>query len=243
MVDRITPATTDETRRTVKALTGRDDPLAVETEPFSQWVIEDIAAGPLPDWGKAGARFVLDVAPWERMKLRMLNGAHSTIAYLGLMAGKPHVRDVMADPALARTVRGVMAAAARTLPKDAGLDPAAYADALIARFENPAIAHRCAQIGMDGSQKMPQRIFATVRALLADGQDPSPLAPGVAAWLAVLRDPGSPVSDPLERPLRAAARAPDPVAALGHVEGLDGTDIWRDPRWTDALRNLTARRN
>ncbi|PWJ16140.1 mannitol dehydrogenase family protein [Jannaschia seohaensis] len=236
MVDRITPATTEETLDTIARLTGQRDPLTVETEPFSQWVIEDTAAGPLPDWAAAGAQIVPDVAPWEAMKLRMLNGAHSTIAYLGLVAGHAHVRDVMADAALAPQVRAVMETAARTLPRDAGLDPNGYAEALTARFQNPAIAHRCAQIAMDGSQKLPQRLFATVRDLLDRDMDPSPLAPGIAAWLKVLRDPDLPVSDPLEEPLRAAARASDPVREIGRVDGLAGTEIWQDRRWTNALR-------
>lgn len=233
MVDRITPATTPDTRALVRAQTGEDDPLAVETEPFTQWVIEDAFAGPVPDWKAAGAEIVTDVAPYEMMKLRMLNGAHSALAYMGVLAGHEHVRDVMADGTLAPRVRAVMDAAALTLP--AGLDSAVYADALMDRFANPAIAHRCIQIAMDGSQKMPQRIFATARDLLARDLDAAPLAHAAAAWLTYLRTADT-VDDPLAVPLQSAARADDPVAALALVAGLGGIDLLTDPRWQDAVR-------
>ncbi|MDN3712921.1 hypothetical protein QWZ10_16330 [Paracoccus cavernae] len=105
-----------------------------------------------------GATLTSDVRPYEAMKLRMLNGSHSMLAYAGFLSGRPFVRDVMADPALSLLVRRHLGAAAASLPEGAP-DPAAYAEALVARFQNPAIAHATAQIAMDGSQKMPQRIL------------------------------------------------------------------------------------
>jgi fructuronate reductase len=187
MVDRITPASTDATFTAVREATGLDDPLAVETEPFRQWVIEDRFAGPRPLWDTAGALIVKDVAPYEVMKLRMLNGSHSLIAYLGAVAGLEAVRDVMAVPALRVLVQAHMRAAAATLPPIPGFDPAVYAADLIRRFENPAIRHLCLQIATDGSQKLPPRIFAPAAEALSRGEKAEAFAFATAAWLRFLQ--------------------------------------------------------
>lgn len=233
MVDRITPRATDETRALSEAALGRPDPLATETEPFRQWVIEDAFAGPRPAWEDAGAEVVADVAAHEAMKLRMLNGAHSLIAYAGLRHGHAHVRDVMASPLRGR-VEALMAAAARTLPRH--LDSDGYARALASRFENPAIAHACAQIAVDGSQKLPQRLLAPAVETLAAGGDAAPFAGAVADWMAYLRTEA--LDDPRAEDLRAAMGADDPLAALGRVLGAEG--LFADPCWRDALRTADA---
>ncbi|MCQ8781531.1 mannitol dehydrogenase family protein [Mangrovibrevibacter kandeliae] len=183
MVDRITPAPNDATLGAAERLTGRTDRAAVETEPFSQWVIEDRFPTGRPDWEAGGALFVEDVAPFEAMKLRMLNGAHSMLAYAGFLAGHVHVRDVMADPALAGLVRRHLSAAAATLGTLGGIDLAAYAEALLQRFSNPAIAHATYQIAMDGTEKLPQRIVAPAVDALRAGQSLRPFAFAVAAWM------------------------------------------------------------
>lgn len=241
MVDRITPATTPETLAFVKAATGRDDPLAVETEPFRQWVIEDRFAGPHPDWRAAGALVVTDVAPYEVMKLRMLNGSHSLIAYLGSVAGFESVRDVMAVPDLRAVVAAHMHAAAATLPAIDGFDPSAYAAALVARFENPAIRHLCLQIATDGSQKMPQRIFAAAADALRRGQDGAAFALATAVWLRFLQGRGDrgdvlPLNDPRADALSRAAGTDggDPakaVAAVARCLDLDGVAPFSSPDW------------
>ena len=100
MIDRIVPATTDADRKAVAGISGLDDAAAVVTEPFSQWVIEDRFAGPRPRWDAVGAELVADVAPYETAKLRMLNGAHSALAYRGLLAGYGYVHEAIADPDL-----------------------------------------------------------------------------------------------------------------------------------------------
>lgn len=241
MVDRITPRATEET----VALAGGDG-AAVETEPFRQWVIEDSFAGPRPDWAAAGAQIVPDVAPFEAMKLRMLNGAHSLIAYLGALAGLPAVRDVMADESLRRAARRHMRLAGETLEPAESLDPEAYADALITRFSNPAIDHRCIQIAMDGSQKLPQRIFAPVRAQLAAGRDIDSFALALAAWIkfAEGRDEQRDTlefNDPLAEPIRVAlaAAGPSPAARVAAIAGLRG--LAHDDALDDArLRDATA---
>ncbi len=179
MVDRITPAATPQTLADAADLTGCTDLAAVETEPFCQWVIEDHFPLGRPDWEAAGVIFVTDVAPYEAMKLRMLNGTHSMLAYAGFHSGHQYVRDAMADPALAALVRRHFSAARSTLAPMAGFDAGRYADDLATRFENPSIAHQTFQIAMDGSEKMPQRIFSAV----SKAQDLRPFAFATAAWL------------------------------------------------------------
>ncbi len=183
MVDRITPAATERTFDDAERLAGVRDPAAVETEPFSQWIIEDNFAAGRPAWDAAGALFVGDVAPYEKMKLRMLNGAHSLIAYAGFIAGHECVADAMRDEALARLVDRQMRAAASTLPPVPGIDLAAYRNDLLARFSNPAIRHLTYQIAMDGTEKLPQRILAPLGEMLARGKDGTPYAFAIAAWM------------------------------------------------------------
>lgn len=183
MVDRITPASTQVTLDDAQRLTGVSDPLAVETEPFLQWVIEDRFAQGRPDWDDAGALFVEDVAPFEAMKLRMLNGTHSLLAWMGLAAGHEYVRDAIADPAIARAAQTHLQAAAQTLPPVPGINPAEYAADLLARFRNPAIAHRLEQIAMDGTQKLPPRILGPAAQLLAVEGDTDSFARVTAAWI------------------------------------------------------------
>lgn len=183
MVDRITPASTAATLDDARDKTGLADLAAVETEPFSQWVIEDRFPEGRPDWGAAGALLVEDVAPYERMKLRMLNGAHSLIAYMGHVAGVVYVRDVMRDRSMVSLVERHLRDAAGTLAPLAGIDFSVYAKALIERFSNPAIAHETYQIAMDGTEKMPQRIFAPAVACLERGACARSYAFAVAAWM------------------------------------------------------------
>lgn len=183
MVDRITPAKTDVTLNDAAAMTGCTDLAAIETEPFSQWVIEDHFPTGRPNWEAGGALFVADVAPYENMKLRMLNGAHTMLAYAGFLSGRRFVSDVMADENLAVLVRRHLAAAANTLDPLDGMDLAAYADSLVARFENPTIAHQTYQIAMDGSEKLPQRIIAPALSAIERGQSLAPFAFVVAVWM------------------------------------------------------------
>ncbi|WP_454288706.1 mannitol dehydrogenase family protein [Rhizobium arsenicireducens] len=183
MVDRITPAVTPETLATAEQLTGCRDLAAVETEAFHQWVIEDHFPGGRPAWEKAGAIFVSDVTPYERMKLTMLNGSHSMLAYAGFLAGHHYVRDVMADDSLAALVRRHLSSAAAVLPPLCGIDLAAYGQALAERFENPTIAHETYQIAMDGTEKLPQRLLAPAVLALEAGLPVRPFAFAVAAWM------------------------------------------------------------
>ncbi|PTW58972.1 fructuronate reductase [Breoghania corrubedonensis] len=241
MVDRITPAATAETRETAARLTGCEDLGAVETESFFQWVIEDDFPQGRPDWDAVGAIFTDNVAPFETMKLRMLNGCHSMLAYAGFHAGAACVRDVMADPALARLVDRHLTAAAATLPEVPGIDLHAYASALVRRFENPSIAHETFQIAMDGSEKMPQRIFAAVTQARARHVDVRPFVFATAAWARHISGathdcPPYELRDPRASSLRALAygrSASQIVEALRHAEFVpqdlgDDSAFWDD---------------
>lgn len=183
MVDRITPAPNAATLTRAQELLGVADLGAVETEDFCQWVIEDHFPTGRPNWDIAGAIFTQDVAKFEEMKLHMLNGAHSMLAYVGFHAGHTFVRDVMQDGQMVRLITRHLHAAAQTLCPIEVIDFETYAQELLERFRNPAIAHETYQIAMDGSEKMPQRVFAPAAKALAQGHDPRPFAFATAAWL------------------------------------------------------------
>lgn len=245
MVDRITPASTPATLADARRLTGIEDSLAVETEPFLQWVIEDNFAQGRPDWDRAGALFVQDVTPYEAMKLRMLNGTHSLLAWLGLAAGHEYVRDAIADPAIARAAQIHLEAAARTLAPVPGVEPADYAAALLARFRNRAIAHRLEQIAMDGTQKLPPRILNPATEVLARGGDTDSFARVTAGWVWHAAQ-HRPLRDPRAEEINARlADVPrDPVAltaALMALPGLVPPPLRDDPVWNRQVAAHVAR--
>lgn len=215
MVDRITPATTDALRAEV-AEAGLPCAAPVETEAFTEWVIEDFA-GTRPDWSAAGATFVSDVAPHELRKLRMLNGAHSFLAYAGTLAGFTFVHQAIADPALRAGARRIMDEASATLPDRTATDAPAYAEALIRRFENPSLNHRLRQIAMDGSQKLPQRMVATWGDRDAMGLASPGIEAGLKAWVDFVAQEtraGRALDDPLANDLARAAEQPSELLGL-----------------------------
>ena len=216
MIDRIVPATTDADRAGVAAaLGGLADEACVVTEPFSQWVIEDRFAAPRPRWEVVGAQLVAEVAPYETAKLRMLNGAHSLLAYCGLRAGHTYVHEAIADPDLRSLAEQLMRnEAAPTITPAPGQDLAAYADALIARFANPSLNHRLIQIAMDGSQKIPQRWLETLANNEAQGRTCPAIREGLSAWIHHLQGHNGPVDDPLADKLSRAAKSTEPMTAL-----------------------------
>ena len=184
MVDRIVPATEEADIAALAAAIGLEDRAMVRAEAFTQWVIEDrFAAGERPDFEAAGVLIAHDVAPWEEAKLRLLNGAHSGIAYLGALAGIEFVHEVVARSGGRRFVEALWDEAETTLSPPPGLDLAAYRAALMTRFADPGLRHRTRQIAMDGSQKLPQRLLAPIVARLARGQEIETLALAVAAWM------------------------------------------------------------
>jgi len=208
MVDRIVPATTDADRARIAAELRVEDAWPVMTEPFRQWVVEDDFPSGRPAWEKFGVTMVGDVGPFEDMKLRLLNGAHSAIAYLGLLSGHATVDRAFADPAIRQFVDALWAEAIPTLPEDAGLDTSAYTAELAERFSNTALAHRTAQIANDGSQKLPQRIVASAIECLEAGTEFVHLTLVVAAWIAACAARGKTLpenhfTDPLDAALTA----------------------------------------
>lgn len=224
MVDRIVPSPTDTDRDRAAQLLGLRDEAALITEPFTQWVIEDDFAGPRPAWELAGAQLVADVRPFETAKLRMLNGAHSALAYLGLERGHRFVHEAVADPELRPVIETLMRVeAAATLVRDPELDPDLYADALLRRFGNTSLPHRLAQIAQDGSQKIPQRWLVSLAFHQQSGTECPALMTALAAWIRFLRERVLEIGDPRAEELAAlwqGAGQSDIVAALVGPGGL-----------------------
>ncbi|WP_298399679.1 mannitol dehydrogenase family protein [Sphingobium sp.] len=248
MVDRIVPATTPDDIVALAQRIGVEDQAMVKTEPFIQWVIEDRFCGPRPDFG-AGVQVTAAVAPWEEAKLRLLNGAHSGIAYLGGLAGIDHVHEVLALPEARHFVESLWDEAETTLSPPAELDVAAYRRELMARFDNPTLKHRTRQIAMDGSQKLPQRLLATIAARLEAGQGIDALALAVAAWVrwqAGVDDlgQGHQVDDPLAAAmasvLEGAGDAESRVAAILAFDPVIPADLAGNAQFATALTHWLA---
>ena len=221
MVDSITPASDEPLYAAVAETLGLEDRAAVQRERFAQWVIEDIGVPLGPDLAGAGATLTGDVAGYEKAKLRVLNGAHSTLAYLGLLRGHASVAEAMADAELASFVdamirRDIMP----MLPAVPGLDLDAYRVAVLGRFRNPAIVHRLDQIAIDGSQKLPYRLGDTLAANRAAGRMPTHVVAALGAWVAFLiarTQAGLAIADPAGDRLAAAARDADPAMVVARL--------------------------
>lgn len=215
MIDRIVPATTDDDRDALEKILGLRDNAAVMAEPFNQWVIEDNFLRGRPDWDKigAGAMFTDDVEPYELIKLRLLNGSHSLLAYSGYLAGFETVADVMAEPVYAALAENFMATeATNAVVAPDGFDIAGYRAQLLERFSNRALRHRTWQIAMDGSQKIPQRWLGTLRHNLANGYSIELVSFALACWIryvSAVDDSGKAieVSDPLAADLKGLCDA------------------------------------
>jgi fructuronate reductase len=261
MVDRIVPRTTPPDVAAVSAALGLHDAWPVLAEPFFDWAVEDAFAAGRPPWRAQQVRIVDDAAPWEQMKLRLVNGAHSQIAYLGAMAGWATVDAAVRRPELASHVTALLRDEMEpTLPPQVPADRDAYRAALLQRWRNPALAHRCQQIAMDGSQKIPQRWVRPLAERLAEAQPIERLALGVAAWCHYLRgvdEAGAAyaIDDPMADTLRAlqerAHRSSDVRAEArellslhavfgplaGHETLADAVGIWL---WSLRVRGVVA---
>jgi fructuronate reductase len=211
MVDSITPATDTALRDLVADRLGVTDRWPVQREAFTQWVIEDSMRGPQPDWASIGVTITNDVAGFERAKLRLLNGAHSSLAYLGLLAGHEFVAQSMRDPQLASFVRTLMIEdIAPSVSAPRGLDVADYVESVLRRFRNPALRHLLSQIAWDGSQKLPFRLFGTVLDAIEEQRPLARLCTPIAAWLQFVRRKardGEMLVDPLAEQLLEIGRA------------------------------------
>lgn len=244
MVDRIVPRTGPAERALAEELLGVTDAWPVITEPFRQWVIEDRFAGPRPGLGQSGVQFVADVRPYEAMKLRLLNAAHSAMAWLAVPAGIATVDQAIATPAWRDFIQALWRE--EIIP---GLDPdvvaaaPAYCDSLLARFANPGLAHLTAQIAMDGSQKLPLRILSSIRANLLRNLPIDRLALVVAAWVRYLEGIDEQGRDyapdePLLPRLQSLARERDAGAAVRSM--LADKAVFGDLAGNDILAARTA---
>ncbi|WP_380781091.1 mannitol dehydrogenase family protein [Sphingomonas sp. R86520] len=219
MVDSITPASDAALYADVANAIGLEDQAAVQRESFAQWVIEDIAGGLGPDLGAVGATLTTNVASYEKAKLRILNGAHSTLAYVGLLRGAASVADAMQDAVLGGFIDAMIQNdIIPMLPSTPGLDLDAYRAAVLQRFRNPVIVHRLDQIAQDGSQKLPYRLGDTLIANRREGRMPAGIVTAFGAWVAFLMHrarAGTPIVDPAGTRLADAAASgmPDEVVA------------------------------
>lgn len=234
MVDAITPATDDALRARVAKATGFEDAWPIQRERFWQWVVEDdFAPGERPDLAAAGVTLTHDVRGYELAKLRLLNGAHSSLAYLGIERGHGTVAEAMRDPVLAAFVERLMREdIAPSLTPPAGLDVGAYVTTILGRFANPAIAHQLIQIAADGSQKLPYRLLEPIREARRAGRSLERLAVPIAAWLRFV-ERGEGVADPLAA--RLVGKPAREVLGLREVFG----ELADDPTFLDAVLGAT----
>jgi fructuronate reductase len=234
MVDRIVPATTPSLLETAASALGASDLAAVCGEPYSQWVIEDSFAAGRPAWELAGAVMTDDARPWERLKLRTLNGVHSAVAYLGAVAGCSTIASALTLPGMDSAMRSFIASdVAPTLDPPPGVSVVSYGESVLTRFSNAAMGHRTLQVAMDGSQKLPQRVLHTVLDRRSAGGVPRWGALMVAAWMRFVQgvaDDGRslPLDDPLAADIRARLAA-SPCTPEGVVDALLGLSTVFDP--------------
>lgn len=248
MVDRIVPAATPDTLQHIAQQLGVYDPCAIACEPFSQWVIEDNFVNGRPAWDQAGAQFVSDVTPFEMMKLRMLNGSHSFLAWLGYLANYQTIADTMTSTSFRQAVLNLMlreqAPALRMPP---GIDLNRYAESLLTRFSNPSLHHRTGQIAADGSQKLPQRLLDPLREHLAAGSDYRHLLLAIAGWMRYVQgvdEQGNTfnVVDPLAAEYQAIYQQQqtpqERVQALLSIKRIFGSDLPACPSFVTALSEV-----
>ncbi|WP_426000107.1 mannitol dehydrogenase family protein [Caulobacter sp. DWR1-3-2b1] len=249
MVDSITPATDDALRTRVETATGLNDAWPIQREAFTQWVVEDVLDSDAPDLASVGVTLTDDVRGFERAKLRLLNGVHSTLAYVGILRGHETVFEAMSDPVLARLARDLMIEdIIPTLTAPRGLDLPVYAEAILKRFRNPEIRHLLAQIAWDGSQKLPFRIIGTLGDALDAGRSVDRLAVPLAAWMRFIRlraAAGETIVDPLADKLIAVAatctgEAKTDVAAFVTLDAVFPAGLAANPTFVAALEKAYA---
>lgn len=240
MVDRIVPAISEEAKAEIQNLLGHEDHCGVISEEFSQWVVEDDFICGRPQWEKVGVQFVDNVLPYEQMKLRMLNGSHSFLAYIGSMMGYAHIDDCMKDSHLNQATKELMLTEqALTLSSSLNVDIEKYAQQLLERFSNPNIKHKTSQIAMDGSQKLPQRAVAPFKQLIAQNQQPRWLPFLIATWMHYVKNETYLVIDPMLDQItqqiknkKTNGQYVDALLALENIFGLTNT---HDPIFTASI--------
>lgn len=244
MVDSITPATDDRLRRLVREQTGAHDQVPVCREGYTQWVIEDALPDDMPHLASIGVDITSDVPAWEQAKLRILNGAHSSLAYIGLLIGHELVADAMFDPALSEFVQKLVIEDIVPTVEPSPLNLATYVQETLQRFRNPAINHQLSQIAWDGSQKLPYRLLDTIADARSAGRPIGRLVIPVAAWIHFLERQnraGANIIDPLANVLKSAIGSPDPVAAILDIEQIFPRQLSRDARFREAVSTALER--
>jgi len=244
MVDSITPASDDALRRRVREATGFDDSIPVAREAYAAWIIEDVLPANGPDLASAGAVLTANVGAYERAKLRILNGAHSTLAWLGLLIGRRTVAEAMDDPSLARFVDRLIRDDILPTLLPSPLDLDSYAGEILARFRNPAIGHQLSQIAWDGSQKLPYRLLGTIEDALDAGRPVERLAIPVAGWMIFVERQaraGAELIDPLAETLTRIGRGAEPAEGLLGLTQIFPARLAADKRFRSAVLNAAAR--
>ncbi len=246
VVDRIVPAITPADRERLSTRLGLRDDAAVLAEPFGQWIIEDTFAAGRPPWTSPDVRLVRDAGPFERLKLRVVNGAHSALAYLGLLTGYDDVPSACADADLAAAVSRLLDE--DVLPTLGDVPESAVADyrtTVLDRFANPAIRYPLRQVGADGSQKLPQRLVPIAVEHARSGRRSPWVALAVAAWMRWVHrcatdHPEHLVDPAADSLLSAASRAVNPamlVAELISIEGVFGHELPQHHVFRDDLES------
>jgi len=247
MVDRITPATTDDDRADVRERYGIDDAWPVVAESFVQWVLEDTFPQGRPPYEEAGVQIVDDVEPYELMKLRLLNASHQALAYLGTLAGYHYVHEACQQELFANFLMDYMVQEATpTLLPVPGIDLGTYRKELIERFSSAAVRDTLARLAFDASERIPKFLLPVVRDRLAAGGDISRSALVIASWAAYLEgkdERGQPIDivdkrrDLLVGAVQREQQDPLAFISLNEIFG----DLAADPRFVDAY--LNARRS
>ncbi len=229
MVDRITPQTTDADRELVRVEFGISDAWPVVCEPFKQWIIEDDFCDGRPAWEEVGVQFVPDVAPYETMKLSLLNGSHFALAYLGFLAGFSTVPEVMADPKFRLFIQRLMDnEVTPLLPAVPGIDLTDYKATLLVRFDNPAIKDQITRLCLNGSGKFPQYLLPSLQKAVRTGRPHRLLTLALAGWMRYLTGTDEQgqaylIDDPRAKELQTLAKQggtdPRPLLALTDLFG------------------------
>ena len=242
MVDRITPVTTPDIVALVEKNYGVQDKWPVVCEDFRQWVLEDKFCNGRPAFEDVGVQLVKDVEPYEKMKVRLLNGSHSALSYLSYLMGYRRVDLAMADPLVAKFVRAYMDSdVTPSVPDVPGIDLDAYKDKLIERFANPAIGDQVQRLAEDGSQKIPNAILPCIQHQLERGGSIRLAALALAGWFRYLSGVDENVEaieikDPLKETMQDRIRVNprDPLYVLG-IEEIFGK-LGSDKRVIDEIR-------
>ena len=245
MVDRIVPAITDDSFAELSEHLGVNDPCGIVCESFTQWVIEDDFVNGRPEWDAVGAIFVEDVRPFEEMKLRLLNGSHSFLAYLGYLAGYQYIYETMENESFRNaTLKLMMDEQAVTLSMPEGTNLAEYAELLITRFSNTNIKHETHQIATDGSQKLPQRMCESLRFHLENNSSTPWLLLGIAGWMEYVGEQDEKgdhivVNDPMLEQIREAYKdkttVEEVVLSLLGLSNIFGNDLIQNESFVNAL--------